>query len=122
MVNNAPSAIVFKKQMKSQICLFIIAVFQTVRSFTIPKIAGTGQECNEGFDGIICEPGLTCVVPKTDPIVPNAPGLCFVVVGAGETCGGNSLTAPRCNTGLECVKSSNGSETDSGVCKEEDTS
>ena len=123
MVNNAQTAIVFKKQMKSQICLFIIAIFQTVRSQILPTIASLGQQCGgESLSPVPCEPGLTCILPKTDTFFADAPGICIKVVGAGEPCGGYYFTAPRCNTGFKCVRSPGAAETDGGVCKENDTS
>jgi hypothetical protein len=105
VVNNAPSTIVFKKQMKSQICLFIIAIFQTVRSQITPKIVGTGQVCG-GVAGIICQQGNRCVLPPTDKFIATLTGICRIeerkTIEIGKPCG-NNLSPLQCAIGLKCV-------------------
>ncbi|RKO88500.1 hypothetical protein BDK51DRAFT_49735 [Blyttiomyces helicus] len=81
-----------------------------------PKTVDEGQPCGGGtLDAPVCSTGLKCVYPaepkgfvgekgtcqksKTTPTPTNTPK----TVGEGQPCGGGTLDAPVCSTGLTCV-------------------
>jgi hypothetical protein len=96
--------------MKLQLSALIISFSQLAKAQQT-VVVGVNQEC--GFKTSIngtavvptCEMGLTCDKSNSDPNKTDQPGVCQLLVGVGEKCGGINTPdkIPRCNPGLTCV-------------------
>jgi len=108
--------------MKQQLSLLIISISQLAQAQTAPPgdrelfkrstpriSVGNGEKCDfetsiNGSTVIpMCDPnvsGLTCVGSN---LAQNQPGVCRLLVGNGQNCGGFVFPASFCKPGLTCV-------------------
>lgn len=89
-------------------CFLLLTLFAVASANRQPRSCGT------------CDPSQCAPLPAegcSSGTLLDACGCCELCAsGVGEPCGGRGLSAKRCASGLECVKSDKDKKSKSGVC------